>query len=61
LQPGQYSSIIQTLAGFHILQVLERDPQRPLDPQALLTLQNRAVADWLQTHHDQSDIQVLLP
>ncbi len=43
LQPGQYSDIIQTQAGYDILYVVERDPARPLSPDALLTLQERAV------------------
>jgi peptidyl-prolyl cis-trans isomerase C len=45
LEPGEYSPVIQTGAGFHILQVLERDPQRPLDPDARLVLQSQALQD----------------
>ena len=47
LQAGQYSDIIQTAAGYDILYLVARDLARPLSPGALLTLQERAVQDWL--------------
>ena len=47
LQPGQYSDIIQTQAGFDILYMVERDQNHPLSPDALLTLQEHAVQAWL--------------
>jgi len=61
LQPEQISPVIETAAGFHILQLLERQAQRPLDPDARLALQIRALQDWLEQRRSQSDIQVLLP
>ena len=56
LQAGQYSDVIQTQAGYHILFVVERDPDHPLSPDALLTLQERAVADWLTQQRNKSTI-----
>jgi len=61
LQPGEFSAVIQTVAGYHILQVLERDPQRPLEPVARQALQLHALQDWLAERHSQSQIQILLP
>ncbi len=61
LQPGQFSQVVQTVAGFHILQVTERDPQHPLSPDALLTLQTLALQEWLAENRAQSDIQILVP
>lgn len=61
LEPGKYSEVIETLAGFHILQVIERDQQRPLDPAVLLILQARAIEDWLAEHRAQADIKILVP
>ena len=60
LQPGEYSAVIQTRVGYHILQVIARDPQRILDPQALKILQSKAVADWLEERRNQSTIEVLV-
>jgi peptidyl-prolyl cis-trans isomerase C len=56
LQPGQYSAIIQDETGYHILFVVERDPTRLLSPDALLTLQERAVQNWLTQRRNESTI-----
>jgi peptidyl-prolyl cis-trans isomerase C len=61
LQPEQFSAVIESPAGFHILQVLERDPQHPLSPDARLALQTQAVVDWLAQHRSQSQIEITLP
>ena len=56
LQAGQFSDVIQTQAGYHILFVEERDPAHPLSPDALLTLQERAIQDWLTQQRNASTI-----
>ena len=56
LQPGQYSGIIETQAGFHILYLVESDPARQLSPDALLTLQEKAVTNWLGLRRAESTI-----
>ena len=61
LQPGEFSQVVQTVAGYHILQVMERDPLHPLTPDALLVLQTQALQGWLAEKWGKSDIQVLLP
>jgi peptidyl-prolyl cis-trans isomerase C len=58
LQPGQYSDIIETQAGWDILYVVARDPARPLSPDALLTLQERALQDWLTKQRNASTILI---
>ncbi len=58
LEVGAYSDVIATPAGFHIIKVLERDAQHPLSPDALLTLQENAVQDWLTQKREQSDIDL---
>ncbi len=47
LPVGQYSDVIQTDVGFHIIKVLERDPQHPLSPDAYLAMQELALKDWV--------------
>jgi len=58
LQPGEYSGVIQTQAGYDILFVADRQPDRPLSPDALLTLQEHAVQDWLAQKRNESTILV---
>ncbi len=47
LQVGQYSDVIQTDAGYHIIKVLERDAQHPLSPDAYLAMQELALKTWI--------------
>jgi parvulin-like peptidyl-prolyl isomerase len=61
LQAGEYSQVIETPAGFHILQVIERNAQQPLNPDARYVLQERALQTWLAQRRSQSDIQVIPP
>lgn len=61
LQPGEISAIIETRLGFHILKVIEREPERLLEPDALFTLQNLALDQWLEEARAQGEIQVLVP
>jgi peptidyl-prolyl cis-trans isomerase C len=57
LQPGQFSDVIATEVGFHILYVVERGPHL-LSPDALLVLQERAVIDWVNSQRAQASIQL---
>ena len=57
LPVGQVSDVIATDLGFHIIRILERE-NRPLSPDALLTLQSRAVRDWVEQQRTQSNIVI---
>ena len=58
LQLGEYSDVIQIQAGYDILFLADRQPDRPLSPDALLALQERAVQDWLAQKRNESIILV---
>lgn len=59
LQVGATSDIIETDIGFHIFKVIER-ADHPLTPDALRTLQERALKKWLDEQRTQSKI-ILAP
>jgi len=59
LQAGQYSDVIATDAGFHIFKALERG-DHPLTPDALLTVQELTIKNWISEQRAKSDI-VLAP
>ena len=61
LQPGSFTPIIQTVAGYHILQLIESDPQRTLDPSAHLILQKHALQNWLDEKRSQGTLEILIP
>jgi parvulin-like peptidyl-prolyl isomerase len=58
LQPGEYSAVVESSVGFHILYLVERDPARPLSPDALLTIQESALQDWLTQQRNESTIVI---
>ena len=59
LQAGAYSDVIATDAGFHIFKALERG-DHPLSPDALLTVQELALKNWVAEQRAKSKI-VLVP
>jgi parvulin-like peptidyl-prolyl isomerase len=60
LTVGQYSDVITTEVGFHIVRILEHDSNRPLSPDALLSLQELALRKWMEEQRAQANV-VLAP
>ncbi|MGV8025577.1 MAG: peptidylprolyl isomerase [Anaerolineaceae bacterium] len=60
LSAGQYSTVIETDYGFHIIQVIERSESQPLSAEALHVVQEQAVQNWIDTHWASSTIEVLV-
>ena len=56
LAVGEHSEVISTDAGFDIIRVLAREPQRPLSPDAYLALQELALKKWIDEHRQQANI-----
>jgi parvulin-like peptidyl-prolyl isomerase len=60
LQPGQLSDIIQSELGYHIVQVVERVPDREIEPENLRLLRDQPVRAWLDELQASADIQVFV-
>lgn len=61
LEPGNYSGVIATSLGYHIIELVERQPDRPLEPAVLQAFQEKAVLDWLGQQRAASNITILIP
>lgn len=60
LNVDEFSDVIATDVGFHIVRILARDPNRPLSPDALLSLQEMALKKWVEEQRAQANV-VLAP
>jgi peptidyl-prolyl cis-trans isomerase C len=60
LQPGEFTPVVETELGYHIVYVYER-AVHPLSIGARQTLQHSAVQDWLQTEREKTNINISLP
>ncbi len=53
----EISEPFTTTFGYHILQVLERDPERELDEFTLSQRRNQAFDDWLEERQQTANIE----
>jgi parvulin-like peptidyl-prolyl isomerase len=60
LQAGQLSDVVHGANGYHVIQVLERDPNRVLAAAMLQSLRQKAGSDWLDSKHSGPDVKLQL-
>ncbi|MEA3377737.1 MAG: peptidylprolyl isomerase [Chloroflexota bacterium] len=60
LQPGQFSDVIPSALGYHIVQVVERDPDRPISPENQQLLREQAVQDWIADLWAEAEVERLV-
>lgn len=60
LQNGERSSVAASELGFHIVEVLERDPARAMSDEQLMPLRERKLTEWLAARRSASEITVLV-
>lgn len=58
LEPGGISQVIKSDVGFHIIQVIEKDNQHKLTPDALKYVQQQALLKWLDDKKSTSEIVI---
>jgi parvulin-like peptidyl-prolyl isomerase len=57
LEPGQISEPVKTSFGYHLIQVLEKDPNHPLDEATLSTRRSEAFDSWLSQRKSEAKIE----
>lgn len=60
LQAGQLSNVVSDSAGYHVLQVLETDPNRALPPDQLTSSRQKAYQNWLQSQRGSGNVKLSL-
>jgi parvulin-like peptidyl-prolyl isomerase len=60
LEPGEFSDVVPSLLGYHIVQVVERDPDRQVSDDNLRLLQERALQKWIEGLKLQAEIQIFV-
>jgi len=60
LAVGQVSNPVQTAFGFHLIKVLEKDANHPLDPQYLEGLKGEAIDKWISEQRNTAKIEKLV-
>ncbi len=63
LEPGGISHIVEVPPGYHIIQVLERDPDCPLSDEHWQTLMEKGTQkfyDWLAQERANADVRILI-
>ena len=57
LEIGQTSGVVTSQFGYYILQLLERDPDRPLSPEMQQSLKEQTLARWLEEQRAAATIE----
>lgn len=60
LEPGTLSEVVPMGVTFEVIEVLEKDPARPLDADQLSSAQSRAVSEWFAQARTGEGIERLL-
>lgn len=60
LHPGQFSDVVTSSFGYHIVQVVERDPDKPISSRNLQVLREQAVQRWIEDLWARADVERLV-
>ena len=60
LQPGDISEVVQSPMGYHIIQIVERESDRPLPLDVFQALKGQIMARWLEEQTRSAQIEILI-
>ena len=60
LQPGQYTEVIKSNIGYHIVYVIEREMEHKLSVESRRMMQEKALQAWLEAARAASTIEILV-
>jgi parvulin-like peptidyl-prolyl isomerase len=60
LAVGQRSGVVQTDFGHHVIEMLERDPERTLSEDQRYSLREKHLLDWLAERRESSEIVITI-
>lgn len=58
LNPGELSGVVHGANGYHVIQVLEKDPARAVPDAQLTTQRQKAFSDWLTGRRTSQDVKL---
>jgi parvulin-like peptidyl-prolyl isomerase len=61
LDPGQVSGIVQSDFGYHIIEVVEKDPKRAVAEEMLTAWRQNKFIEWLDEERAKAKIEYLVP
>jgi len=58
LEKGAFSGVVKTEVGFHIILLVDKDPQHTLTPDAYQVVQEHTVVEWLADQKTTAQITI---